>query len=83
MILDDFICLRFQLWGICDARKEDAEAEKSAIVNDAWLDDHMGLLCNHYITLMQSEVDRFVFRHLFEFIVPSQKYEIHRSNQGS
>ncbi len=28
-------------------------------MTDGWLEDHLGLLSNLYITLMQGEVDRF------------------------
>ena len=36
-----------------------AERERESVVNDGWLDDHLGLLSNHYITIAQQEVDRF------------------------
>lgn len=42
-----------KLWDICDHRREEAEGERGRIVEDRWLDDHIGLLSNHYITLMQ------------------------------
>ena len=51
--------VRDRLWNISDERKEQAEAERSATMTDSWLDDHLGLLDNHLITLMQSEVDRY------------------------
>ena len=51
--------LRERLWSICDERKEQAEEERSNVMNEGWLEDHTGLLCNHYITMMQAEVDRF------------------------
>ncbi|ESO92609.1 hypothetical protein LOTGIDRAFT_120497 [Lottia gigantea] len=51
--------LRERLWSICDERKEQAEREREAIINDGWLDDRLGVLSNQYITLMQTEVDRF------------------------
>ena len=54
--LDD---LRERLWTICDERKETAEKEREGVIGDGWLDDNTGLLTNHYITLMQGEVDRF------------------------
>ncbi|XP_059172221.1 sperm flagellar protein 2-like isoform X3 [Physella acuta] len=50
--------LREKLWNICDDRKEQAEKEREAIINDGWLDDRIGLLSNNYLTLMQAEVDR-------------------------
>ena len=51
--------LRERLWSICDDRKDQAEREREDIINDGWLDDHIGLLTNIYITLSQAEVDRF------------------------
>lgn len=29
------------------------------VMNEGWLEDHLGLLSNLYITLMQGEVDRY------------------------
>ena len=40
-------------------RKAQAESERELIINDGWLDDRIGILCNHYITLMQAELDRY------------------------
>lgn len=51
--------LRERLWTICDERKAQAETEREGIMGDGWLDDHVGLLTNHYISQMQVEVDRF------------------------
>lgn len=51
--------LRDKLWSICDERKEQAETERISIMNNGWLDDHLGILDNHYVTLMQVEVDCF------------------------
>ena len=42
-----------KLWDICDHRREEVEGERGRIVEDQWLDDHIGLLSNHYITLIQ------------------------------
>ncbi|KAE8636517.1 hypothetical protein XENTR_v10003025 [Xenopus tropicalis] len=51
--------LRDRLWDICDNRKEEAEQERTDIMNDGWLQDHTGILINHFFSLMQAEVDRF------------------------
>ncbi|XP_075444209.1 sperm flagellar protein 2 isoform X2 [Ascaphus truei] len=51
--------LRDCLWDICDNRKEEGEQERSDIMNDGWLQDHIGILVNHLFSLMQVEVDRF------------------------
>ena len=45
--------LKDQLWSICDKKKEDAEKERESIMNDGWLEDRIGFLNNHYITLIQ------------------------------
>ncbi|XP_019351596.1 sperm flagellar protein 2 isoform X1 [Alligator mississippiensis] len=51
--------LRDRLWDICDNRREEAEQERADFMNDGWLPDHMGTVMNHFLSLMQVEVDRF------------------------
>ncbi|XP_076812230.1 sperm flagellar protein 2-like [Clavelina lepadiformis] len=51
--------LRERLWDICDTRKEQVESERSNIMTEGWMEDHLGILTNHYLTLMQAEIDRF------------------------
>ncbi|XP_069819162.1 sperm flagellar protein 2 isoform X2 [Dendropsophus ebraccatus] len=51
--------LRDRLWDICDNRKEEAEQERANVMSDGWLEDHVGILMNHFFSLMQVEVDRF------------------------
>jgi len=51
--------VRDRLWSISDERKEQAEAERASVMSDGWLDDRLGLFDNHFITLMQAEVDRY------------------------
>ncbi|XP_048580748.1 sperm flagellar protein 2 [Nematostella vectensis] len=48
-----------RLYEICDNRKELAERERQLVMNEGWLEDRIGILTNHYITLMQVEVDRY------------------------
>ena len=48
-----------RLHDICDNRKELAERERQAVMQEGWLEDRLGLLTNHYITLIQAEVDRY------------------------
>ncbi|NXW49893.1 SPEF2 protein, partial [Nyctiprogne leucopyga] len=45
--------LRDLLWDICDNRREEAEQERSDIINDGWLPDHRGIAMNHFFSLMQ------------------------------
>ena len=47
------------LWSICDTKKADSERERDSVMNNGWLPDKAGILTNHYITLMQAELDRF------------------------
>ena len=47
------------MWDICDTRKEEAESERINIMKEGWLEDHIGLLTNHYVSLMQAEYDRY------------------------
>ncbi|XP_009985460.1 PREDICTED: sperm flagellar protein 2-like, partial [Tauraco erythrolophus] len=51
--------LRDLLWDICDNRREEAEQERTDVMNDGWLPDHRGIAMNHFFSLMQVEVDRF------------------------
>ncbi|XP_066425668.1 sperm flagellar protein 2 [Molothrus aeneus] len=51
--------LRDLLWDICDIRREEAELERTGIMNEGWLPDHRGIAMNHFFTLMQVELDRF------------------------
>ena len=50
--------IRDRLWTICDEKKQAAEYERDAILCDGWLTDHLSLLTNAFVTLMQAEVDR-------------------------
>nr|XP_013816459.1 PREDICTED: sperm flagellar protein 2 [Apteryx mantelli mantelli] len=51
--------LRNRLWDICGNRREEADQERTDIMNDGWLPDHKGIAMNHFFSLMQVEVDRF------------------------
>ncbi|XP_037980774.1 sperm flagellar protein 2 isoform X3 [Motacilla alba alba] len=51
--------LRDLLWDICDIRREEAELERTGIMNEEWLPDRRGIAMNHFFTLMQVELDRF------------------------
>uniref|UniRef100_A0A452U9V2 Sperm flagellar 2 n=1 Tax=Ursus maritimus TaxID=29073 RepID=A0A452U9V2_URSMA len=51
--------LRDRLWDICDARKEEAEQERQDIINESWLQDSIGIMMNHFFSLMQAELNRF------------------------
>ncbi|XP_053770233.1 sperm flagellar protein 2 isoform X1 [Desmodus rotundus] len=51
--------LRDRLWDICDTRKEEAEQERLDIINQSWLQDSVGVMMNHFFSLMQAEMNRF------------------------
>jgi hypothetical protein len=51
--------LRDKLWEVSDKRREEAEAERLAILEDKWVEDYSFVLANIYITMMQVEVDRY------------------------
>ncbi|XP_043831005.1 sperm flagellar protein 2 [Dromiciops gliroides] len=51
--------LRDRLWDICDTRKDEAEQERADIIDESWLRDHLGILMNHFFSLMQVEINRF------------------------
>ena len=41
------------MWDISDKKKIEAEEERQSIMTEQWLEDHIGLLTNHYIQLLQ------------------------------
>lgn len=43
--------LRESLWGLCDAKMEGAEAERSRMASDSFVPDHTSIL-GHYYTLL-------------------------------
>ena len=45
--------MKEQLWEISDNRKLEAENERQFVMEEGWLEDRMGLLTNHYLTVMQ------------------------------
>uniref|UniRef100_A0A8D2MM48 Sperm flagellar 2 n=1 Tax=Zonotrichia albicollis TaxID=44394 RepID=A0A8D2MM48_ZONAL len=51
--------LRDLLWDICNTRREEAELERTGIMNEGWLPDRRGIAMNHFFTIMQAELDRF------------------------
>ncbi|KAM5330010.1 sperm flagellar protein 2 [Glossophaga mutica] len=51
--------LRDRLWDICETRKEEAEQERLDIINKSWLQDSVGIMMNHFFSLMQAELNRF------------------------
>ena len=48
--------LKERLWDVCDYRRDEAGKERNSILSNRWLEDHVGLICNQYITLMQVHV---------------------------
>lgn len=52
--------LRDKFWEISDQRREDAEAERTSLIEQKWTENHLVILANIYIGLIQSELDRYV-----------------------
>jgi hypothetical protein len=52
--------LKESLWEMSDRRRDEAEEERKKIMKDGWVEDHITVLLNNYITLMQLEVDRYL-----------------------
>ena len=52
--------LKEALWELSDKRRDESEEERKRIMKDGWIDDHLTILLNNYITLMQIEVDRYL-----------------------
>ena len=50
--------LNEKLWAICDNKKVESEKERENIMNNGWLSDKIGLITNHYITVMQVTSDK-------------------------
>ena len=42
-----------RLWDICDVSRGEWEAERARVMAEHWVEDHLGLLANTYISLMQ------------------------------
>ena len=42
------------LWDICDKRKNEWVAERERIMTEKWLEDHLGLITNTYLSIMQA-----------------------------
>ncbi len=52
--------LREKLWEQSDIRKQEAETERVAWIENKWAEDQFITMCNAYIALFQLEVDRYV-----------------------
>lgn len=42
-----------KLWDISERRKESSKEEQKRIADEKWLEDHIGLISNHFISIMQ------------------------------
>lgn len=51
---------REKLWTISDERKDEAENERTVLIENRWVEDHLALIANLYIGAMQLEVDRYI-----------------------
>lgn len=51
--------LRERLWEVIDRRRDEAEAERIAIIEDRWVEDHSYILANLTVSMIQAEADRF------------------------
>ncbi|KAI8843668.1 hypothetical protein BC829DRAFT_400872 [Chytridium lagenaria] len=47
--------LRERLWEMSDVRRDEAEAERVAVIEDKFVEDHFAILMNVYITMVQAE----------------------------
>ena len=48
-----------KLWDICEVRKKETAKERKNILDNNWLLDKMGVVTNHYISLMNCELVKF------------------------
>ena len=58
VMCDDVQDVCDRLWDICDRRRQDWEEERSRVMEEHWMEDHLGLLVNTYINIMQ--VHRYI-----------------------
>ncbi|KAI4502809.1 hypothetical protein M0802_001853 [Mischocyttarus mexicanus] len=49
-----------RLWDICDLRRSEAEDERQRIIRENWTDVEAVILVNIYLSIIQTEIDRFV-----------------------
>lgn len=49
-----------KLWDMSDMRREEAEAERVAVIDDKWIEDHYAIITNIHITMVQAELDRYI-----------------------
>ncbi len=42
-----------KLCSISDHRREGAEGERERVLSDQWVEDHVGIITNHYISILQ------------------------------
>lgn len=52
--------LREKLWDICDQKRDEAENELHAVLEDKWAEERFVILTNVFISMMQVESDRYV-----------------------
>ncbi|XP_041982476.1 sperm flagellar protein 2-like [Aricia agestis] len=52
--------LKNRLYDICDERKQYSEEEKHSIISENWICDELIVLANTYVSLMQTELNRFI-----------------------
>jgi adenylate kinase family enzyme len=51
--------LREKLWEVADRRRDEAEAERIAIIEDKWVEDQSYVIANIVVTILQAEADRY------------------------
>ena len=52
-VLINFKDLVERLWDICDAKKEENEEERTSLMGNGWIEDHLCILTNLFVMLMQ------------------------------
>jgi len=70
-----------RLWDICDAKKEENEEERTSLMGNGWIEDHLCILTNLFVMLMQVEVDMFqnsvnILRDYYEAMNGNVPFEI-------
>lgn len=58
--------LNDKLWDICEHRQGSSKDEQRRIAEEQWLEDHTGLISNHYISIMQVWAAYSLFVHAWK-----------------
>ncbi|KAI8829998.1 hypothetical protein BJ741DRAFT_367645 [Chytriomyces cf. hyalinus JEL632] len=53
--------LREKLWDMSDKRRDEADGERVSLIEEKYIEDHFAITCNIFLSMIQAEVDKYVF----------------------